>query len=293
LHTKPEDIEPWEGRKQSPEIQDSQDIITQWIGDYNQKPLFANGEEKYLKPIMFGEDSESFNLEEITKAAQELSALPNDNKVRMVLHRSGYHSHKHGYAMDGIDVYLVAARVIDKNKYLESVRAKEEKLINLLERSGEQTEERITNLYHNIQFPDCIIVTPYIKVSLPREGTLGLHNEADPWTTRMEMINYANNLGGSILNFRNINTYHESPFGIHLDLNYVKLSEEQGSSLMPEIKRIRKLQDQQVEAVVSSIENAQEVIDRLNAVHNRVYASDIKWLKDLHRKRESPQLPLL
>ena len=74
LRTTPEEIQTWEKRRQSPEIVESQDAIEKWVGDsWNKEPKFLNGEQKYFKDIVFGPDSNSFSLEEITKTAQELA----------------------------------------------------------------------------------------------------------------------------------------------------------------------------------------------------------------------------
>src|SRR3989338_9535913 len=97
--------EPDERKKieEQPNSSESKDVIVGWVDKDSRyrKPKFRKGEEKYLKPILFGTDDDSFSLKEITKIAEELAKLPDDGQIRMVKHSSSYHSHKYGYASDG------------------------------------------------------------------------------------------------------------------------------------------------------------------------------------------------
>lgn len=90
------------------------------------EPKIAIGEESYLKAIAFGSDDKALTLEGVILAARELSKLSNDEKIRMISHDTSYHSHKYGYAVDGVDVCITGARKIDKEKYLDFIRKNEE-----------------------------------------------------------------------------------------------------------------------------------------------------------------------
>ncbi|MBU1198274.1 MAG: hypothetical protein KKF46_05135 [Nanoarchaeota archaeon] len=287
LRTRPEEIQSWENRGQSPEIAESEDAIHKWVGDkYNKKPDFKKGEKPYLKAICFGPDDNSFTLEEITKGAQELAKLKDDGKIRMVLHRSGYHSHKYGYAADGIDVWVQEARVMDRERYLEIIREKEDKIINRVEGIENVGERRdVGESYERLTFPDCVILTPNIMVGLPRSGRLHLHrDELDSWikSTRLS-INYSGSTKGSILYHQDMDTYDESPFGVSVKLNAKVLNasdvKEFDSKRQYLIERISK----ELIAVNSNMALAEEYVARLNAIHNKICAPNIEWSKDLRK----------
>ncbi len=48
-----------------------------------------------------------------------------DGRVRMVLHGESYHSHKYGYANDGVDVSVTDSRVMRGDEYFDLVRMNE------------------------------------------------------------------------------------------------------------------------------------------------------------------------
>ncbi len=276
LRTAPEEIQPWEERRQSPEIVESQDAIKKWVGDsWYKKPKFLNGEQKYFKSIVFGSDSNSFSLEEITKIAQELAKLPDDGKIRMVLHGSNYHSHKYGYAADGIDVFIQQARVMGRDRYLELMRKKENKILQDMESLAE-TKDNVNDRYQRLTFPDCVILTPYMFVSLPRRGRLDFHrHELDAWKQDTTLkISYS---GSS--------TYDESPFAMHITLNAQYLKIKDAEKLIMTKDKVLEHISKELSAVKSNMELAEKFIARINEVHNKVSAKDIKWKKNL-RNRE-------
>lgn len=272
LSTTPEEIQPWERREQLPEIAESQDAIEKLVGDlWNKKPKFLNGEQKYFKTIVFGPDSNSFSLEEITKTAQEFAKLPDDGKIRMILHSSNYHSHKHGYAADGIDVFVQQARVMSRDRYLELMREKENKILQDMECLAE-TKDKVGDKYQRLTFPDCVILTPYMLVSLPRGGRLDLRRrELDTWKqdTTLEISH-----SGS-------STYDESPFAVHITLNAQYLEIKNAERLTMIKDKVPEQINRELNAVASNMELAEKFIARINAVHNKISARDIKWKKGL------------
>ncbi len=290
LSTTPETIQSWERRKQLPEILESEDVICKGVEDeYSKKPAFKEGEAPFLRAIAFGSDTNKFTLEEITKAAKELAALPDDiRKVRMISHESGYHSHKYGYASDGIDVWVQEARVMDRNRYLGLVREREDALIQAMKQAG-KTRDRgdMDGIYRDLKIPDCAIVTQYLKVSLPRSGRLHLHrDEPDSWTETTRMgSNYSGSTKGSILYHLDVNTSEESPFVINVTLNARELLDANGERLKSSGDRLVAKVSEQLSAVTSSMHIAQGFIDRMNAAHNKACAQNIEWRKSLRAKR--------
>ncbi len=272
LRTTPEEIRSWEERGQSPDIAESEDVIHRCVEDkYDKKFVFKKGEEPFLKAIAFGPDTTQFTLEEVTKAAQELAHLPDDGKIRMILH--------------GIDVWVQEARVMDRDRYLELVREREDELIQAMERVGETVDRRdIIESYGKLKIPDCVIITPYLKVSLPRSGSLHLHrDESDSWTqsTGMES-NYSGSTKGSILYHRDVDTYEESQFAVSVTLNARNLRGENEESLKSSIDELVAKVTEQLFAITSNMPLAQKFIDRMNAVHNKVCAPNIEWIKDIN-----------
>jgi hypothetical protein len=281
LNTTPEKIQSWEKRGQPPEIAESEDAIHRWVGNgWNKKPAFKKSEKPYLNAIAFGSDSKSFTLEEITKAAQELAEL-SDGKIRMVSHWSGYHSHKHGYVADGIDAGVLEARVMDRNRYLELIRENEDKLLQSIKDLGQITEpENFHKAYSKLTFPDCVILTPYMMVSLPRVGRLHLHrDEPDSWKQNTRLgSNYDGSTRGSILNHFYIDTSNESPYNISVKLNAQDLRTANAGYEVSE--RI----NEELDAVTSNMAIAEEFISKINKIHNdEVSAQDIKRRKRLKR----------
>lgn len=92
-----------------------------------QKSAESTGTDKYIKAIRFSSDTRDYSLEDIANSAMQLSKLPDDGKIRIVSHSESYHSHKHGYAQDGLDVALQYAGEMNREKYLELFRQAEER----------------------------------------------------------------------------------------------------------------------------------------------------------------------
>lgn len=143
-------------------------------------------EAKYFAPIAFGDDSNTFCFDDVRNVAVQLAKLPNDGKIRIIYHDSQYHSHKYGYACEGIDVWAVSAKVMDVAHYLEILRTQEKDFFRdfgLAEARKSYEEPGRTPFYHHFQnlIPEGIIMTPNIIASFPRGGQLRYH-ERNIWT---------------------------------------------------------------------------------------------------------------
>ncbi len=276
LSTTPEQIQSWERRTQAPEILESEDVLKEAADEYGKKPAFKEGEAPFLKAITFGPDIRRFSLEEITKAARELAVLPDDRKVRMVSRITGYHSHLHN------DVLVQEARVMDRDRYLELIREGEDALIQKMEQASKTGLERtMREVYRRLKIPDYVIVTQYLKVSLPRSGRLHpLKAEPDSWTEETMMEPHdSGSTKGSILYHPDIATYRESPFDINVTFNAKDLQDANGERLRSSGDKLVANIIEQLSAVASNIHIAQEFIDRMNAAHNKACAEDIEGMK--------------
>ncbi|MBN1377097.1 hypothetical protein JW949_02045 [Candidatus Woesearchaeota archaeon] len=266
LHTLPENVEK---RRQPLEIAESENAIHRWYKDgYHEKPAFKKSEKPYLEKICCGPDGKSFSLEEITKNAQELAKLKDDGKIRMVLKGNCYRAHKYGYYGKYVTKFSArAARVMDKKKYLGIIRDKEKKILNKLEE------------YYNI--PDCVILTPYIMVSVPRGGLLnisGTLNNLNSWTKTSRLEPYYGR--GSILRSRKVNIYTESPFGVNAYLNTQFFNASNTQTFEKKSQDIMERTEKELSVVKSNLDLISEYVERLNKTHNNLCAKHIKYKKE-------------
>ncbi|MBN2052385.1 hypothetical protein JW756_02685 [Candidatus Woesearchaeota archaeon] len=269
-----------------PEILESKNAILQRVKDTRgeSKIVFRKTEKKCIQSIIFGTDDNTFTLEDIIKSASALQELPDDKKIRMVSHDSGYHSHKYGYAADGIDVWVAAARVMDRERYLELVRKNEDDMLESMARikdikhiSTQPTDE----LYRNLKFPNCLILTPNLLASFPRKGSLrnAMHDEKD-WnnSTRLEN-NWNGTNNGSILRYSELRHDMESPFSFYIDLNSSRFKAKTAEELANKGGKLINQMEKELEALRLAAEKGQSFIERLNAVHNEVCTIAIETLK--------------
>lgn len=263
------------GDMQPPEMQESEDAILGWGGDkYDKRPLFRPDHEPFIDAIIFGPDSYSFCLDDMMNAAIALRKLPDDGKILMVSHVSNYRNHKYGYAVDGIDVFVQNARVMDRGRYLELLRAKEDELVASLEASLQATERgAIRDRYTRQRLPESYCITPNLRVCLPRKSRIHLHRaEPDSWS------------GSTIIesNFYDVDTFEESPYGMTLGINAVRLN---GDGLSGKIAGYAERLEKELADVRAKVPHARAIVDRLNDVHNRVCAGDISWMKEIRSEK--------
>ncbi len=252
-----QDKYPWKEIELPPEIKESEDVI---IGnkedpedEYNEAPIFRKEDRPFIKAISFGPDSDGFTLEEMAGIYHELAELPDDGKIRMVFHNNAYHSHKYGYACDGIDVWVEEARVMGRDRYMELVRQKEDELIGAM-KNNMSWGERV--------FPDCLILTPLLKVTAPRKGKFDNENQAWDEKTKLKQI-YGYSGQGGVLSFGD---YYELPFDMFVSINYEDLpgcSQENFKSKMAD--HLEKL-NKQLNIVYSNMPG--EFIEKMNKSYN-------------------------
>lgn len=223
--------------------------------EYGEHLALKNSEIPYFKLIVHGHNTASFTLGEMLTTAQALSALPDDQRIRIVSYGSSDHN------------FVQTARVMNREDYLASVRAKEEMVLTSLRHRGNCVQgdrEFMRDFYRGQPLLDGMIVTPYIKVSLPRVGTFEREG-LDAWVDRTIMN----------INYDLVDTRQESPFTVHLSLNARRLHGTTVQDLQSAGDDIVGKITQQMEAVTSSLSLAQPFLDKMNAVHNSVFADNI------------------
>ena len=121
-----------------------------WIGHHDEtldsyipRPFEQKGvttddsEREYLALLCRNPDGDRNTLTELLQMGKKVhEEFPDDGRIRMVDHGENYHSHKYGYAADGIDVFLADARVMIRSEYFDLMRARELKAKEQLDESG-------------------------------------------------------------------------------------------------------------------------------------------------------------
>jgi len=287
----PEEIREWEKREQPREIIESAELPIKYVKEdgvtVRQK---IKGEESYLSAICFGPDSETFSLKDISATVERLAKLRDDGKIRMVSHDSRYHSHKYGYASDGTDVWLTAARVMDKKLYLDIMRQREDEMLEKLDGLKiNDREMRSEDIYAKASIPRGIILTPNIQVCLPVREKITARFDQETWAEKSELQEERRKELPS--------TYHESPYGITLSLNVVHtLSQTTEEYRAMRTQTIGNL-DRELQAVEAHMAIAEGVIGRMNQIHNAVGAKNIASMsrirKPLKKDKSPTQIDLL
>ncbi len=219
----------------------------------------------------------------MAQAAQKLQQLPDDGNIRMLVHDSSYHSHKHGYACDGIDVYVLEARVMKRDTYLELIREREDQLVQAIENEAMVLGRRRPEPYtKNLSIPDCTIITPNLFVSIPRNGTWHRsRDESDSWTPHTKIETRFREI------FSEIDTHQRSPFQTYLTFNSEKIRgtpQELRTSGELFFGRLA----EQFSAINSSLPTVQPTIDRLNHAHNMLCAESIEFRESLRQRTTAP-----
>jgi hypothetical protein len=262
---------------------------------------FIKGESAYFNPVLFGPDHPTFSLESMAQTARDLGELDDDGLIRLVRHETSYKSHKYGYGADGVNVHLSGARVMDRERYLQIARENQDKTLERMERLALELETMIPvgrlyawaqENYGFVQFPDCVVLTPYIFASFPCEGKLiSDRGEQDVWTTETDMV-YADpkfsDCRNTIDYMNPLDYFKESPFAMKLaarphvfrTVKEVEFVRQQGE-FMEGVGRhaggLSQMGDYRG-AVSHVMPRAEKLFDRLNELHAEI-------VKQMRRER--------
>ena len=251
-------------REELPEIVASEDAFE---GKKEGRKI-KSSEVDYFKPLVFHEDSGGeFSIKSINEGLKDqLSKLKDDGKIRMVDHYSQYHSHKHGYACDGSDIFLTEARVMSREKYLELIRKDEEEFLEYISKE----ENDLRKVYSDsevrymssspVRIPDVTIITPNLMASLPRLGKLNLDERKQGWTIETDLS------GGT--SYRDIESTNESPFSISVKYNIKSITAKDGKQLDMEVKSSLSPLTKELDAFRSVMPRIENYLGRINSAHN-------------------------
>ncbi len=230
--------------------------LNYWLQLHGEDVQFSDGEKPYVLPLVFdGFSNLKPSLESMISIANQLQKLPDDGKIRMVSHGEDYHANKHGYGCDGTDIWLSAARVMNREKYFELIRQEEDKFREVI--SGED-EEEIEKTYaaSGISFssgkmaslPDVTIITPNILMTFPRNMDRFVNN---PF--------YFNGLG----------RFDESPFSFYLDVNKRTLGFSNKERFEKSTSKIIMGLSKDLESLEKIMPEMQSYIGQINKIHNQ------------------------
>jgi len=283
------------GEEEYPEILESLDIT------YEEKPKnkYEGSKLRVVKkelgrvmPLIFGSDDDSYNLKNMAKTAEVLGKLKPDGKIRLVSHGSGYHSHKYGYAADGMDFWLSEGRVMDKARFFQLMREKEETLLTGLEKKanegkdepefgfGEGSKERILSVYNGSGadvLPDALVITPHFLFTFPRTGQFR-HRENEAWTTSTGFIGRE-----SPVRFYHIGGGYKSPFAAYFKTNSINISALGTEEFNAQARRMAADLALGTKLVAEIMPQVQQYIERLNNMNNTAFAKDIVYREELQR----------
>ena len=190
-----------------------------------------------------------------------------DGRVRMVLHGESYHSHKHGYASDGVDVSVMDSRVMVRNEYFDLVRMSE---LRARESLGESRELS--------PLPGVSIITQNTLISFP------FSTRFDPGRFRRHYEDDSPVIDDSMIDFnRKVHAWNESPYGFYVKIlngGFRSASPEDFSDSYGRIQeRLGRLNGVYTLAVKS-------IVDEANSLHNSLHAEEIERHKSLHERLE-------
>jgi hypothetical protein len=284
LQTRPRKRDKYD--KELPEILESEDLVIRTIKDdfgCGRKQVMLKKEKQYVVPTLFGPDDNRFTLEEMMKTASALQKLPDDKKIRMISHGERYHSHKHGYACDGIDVWVDSGRVMDRERYLELVRMNETKLLEAIsslekfEQGNIHAHTDFYSEYNRLKFPKCAIITPNVLVSFPRGGRLsGTNSGTSEWSSNQTHFN------GNVIEYGEFEGAHrESPFNFYITLNSHAFHAAAAGQMVARGGAIIYQAKNEFDAVCASIAQESNFIQTINAIHNKACAKEIEHFKKM------------
>ena len=245
----------------------------------DEESAFLEGEQERLAPITLSGDATTFTLEDVLKSAKKLCAMPRDGKIRIIGHDSRYHSHKYGYAADGIDVWLAFARSMDINLYTALMKKQEDAMIGQLINLQAVNPRARDAEYCRMPVPEGFVMTSSFLLTFPRKGSVRERRDTPAWTMLTEL---GDGNTGTIWR-RDVDSNKEHPYGAYVTINAFEcggsslaLHDALGSHGLTTMKSCLVIDD-----ALAAIEN---IADRLNGIHQRICADSIEFRKSLRRE---------
>ena len=92
-------------------------------------------------------------------------------------------------------------------------------------------------------------------------------------------------MSDAILHMSKVDTHEESPFGMFVTLNGQYLQGKNTREIHYASVEILKQLQQQMNAVSSTLKNGgEDLLNRLNSLHNTICAKNIEWKKSLYEQ---------
>lgn len=233
---------------------------------------------RYFQPLIRNPDGCGITIEDMAILARDYSKLPADGRTRMVNHSSGYHSHKHGYAVDGIDVVPTLGRTISMEKYLELMERTEEDILERINtefgeiRGSKHRTPDAFDVYGDycnsrlVVLPDAFVLTPNLFVSFLRPGKLNTHKEnVNHWDRSTEIST------GPDVYFRLPGSYEESPFKMNVTINSRDIGGGDVETFRKEEEKIAQGTSRELLEIETTVGLMEPVLTRLNGLHNKLF----------------------
>jgi hypothetical protein len=267
-----------------PEREESDDAIALVTEeDRAQRARYTESEAQHFELIDLHSCSTAFTLKEMRDLERILSSV-DDGRIRMVETSSSHRSHMGGYGLDGIDVHVRSAQVMDRVRYLEIAREKEDFVMEQMQRVADELESKILpqgrvdshlrDAYSTIRLPDAVIITEYLYVAFPRDGSL------EPECSQVDMWDNDSPLGiasttGSVLKYELLSGWSKKPFGIKIAVNNQQCRSDDADALHKDTARVLDGVGKYISAVTTGVDTncADEIGDyvrQLNRVHEAV-----------------------
>jgi len=226
-------------------------------------------EKKHLAPICRDADGSRESLAELLEIGLKVRGDDSllDGRIRMVSHYSRYHSHKHGYAADGVDISVGYFRVMVREEYFDLMRMKELKARETLDTEGRGSA-----------LPGAVVITNEAAISFP------FPIEFDSREFKRHFRNKSPVVDEYLLRFaKKIYRNTKSPYSFNIQFfpNHLTSSSPEDFSSSFEgtaniVERLKSCYTPLVQAVISEA----------NSLHNSKHAEKIESEKAFRKKIE-------
>lgn len=239
----------------------------------NEHGRIVESEAKYFALLCRDPNGDENNLEEILEIRERSrKEFPDDGRIRMVSHGTSYHSHKYGYAADGVDVSVTDARVMIRQEYFDLMRMNEQ-------RTREELDRENSEGYVVSSLPGVSIITNNALVSFPfssklRAERFDRHYENKSPIICEDMVNFN----------REFSPRYESPYTFNVMLFGEKSQFSSPESFSEDYGNAVAMLDKLKSCYTS---NVKAIIEEANSLHNSKHAKEIEDRKRISKKAES------
>ncbi|MBI5881240.1 hypothetical protein HZB90_03860 [archaeon] len=139
-------------------------------------------------------------------------------------------------------------------------------------------EKKSPLVYAPEHFMDCMIITPYILASFPRQGGLRDHLEIGAWTEDTQIAYHC----GNILDFARFSIAlrsQDSPFGVYVTMNAQQVKAERPSELRHKCEEKSEELKRQCVVLERRLGSISQKIAQLNELHNAINKGYIQALQ--------------